>query len=350
MQILWLCRKVRNEEWSGVLFYSTKGEFGEKDFSVKAEELFLMDIGNSTYTTYKPNDPLLIQHLMKNPQLMLLRMGHIHSHHTMSVFFSGTDKDELIDNSPFHNYYLSLIVNNSNHMDARVAFKAEVYKEEKTITKFRGTDGALKEKCRSSESNEEFVYSYECEIGYEGDPEELFQSRFQEIQQQHQSKSSKSLFQTAGEYEERSSLFSGTKTSGGLWVPTNDIVESNTGEESSEATRPIRKMVYSLIAKLVSLDSAYRGDLEEALSKRNDAFFGPKKWRHDFDSYCENIKAMAVRFYKYMFHEDKKLTGLSEVMAECIQIMDLYERDFPEMVEGIVDALSSHIQKTTKYE
>ena len=40
------------------------------------------------------------------------KVGHIHSHNVMRVFFSGTDMDELHDNAPSHNFYVSLIVNN----------------------------------------------------------------------------------------------------------------------------------------------------------------------------------------------------------------------------------------------
>lgn len=50
-------------------------------------------------------------------------MGHIHSHNTMDTYFSGVDMSELNDNSEFHNYYLSLIVNNFMKMKAKVAFR-----------------------------------------------------------------------------------------------------------------------------------------------------------------------------------------------------------------------------------
>jgi hypothetical protein len=350
MQILWLCKNISKEEWSGVLFYSTEGELGEKDFSLKVHELFLMDIGNSTYTGYKPTDPLLIKHLMANPHLMTLKIGHIHSHHNMSVFFSGTDKDELIDNSPFHNFYFSLIVNNSNHMDARVAFKAEVQKQEKTTTRFRGVSGDYKEKERNSATHEEVIYAYECEIGREGDPEEFFQNRFLEVQQQCKSqRTQKSLFQTHEEAaEDTESLYSfgGTKQSGSFWAPPAQSYREDSATKAPAETGSISKMIYSLTAKIISLDSSYRGSLEDALSKRSDAFFGPRKWRHDFESYCENIRGMAVRFYKYMYPEDKKCVALAKTLIECAGVVELYEKDFPQMVEGVTTALLMQAQKS----
>src|SRR5690606_24878523 len=48
----------------------------------------------------------------------------IHSHNNMKVFFSVTDMAELDDNSPSHNFYLSLIVNNVMDFMAKISFIA----------------------------------------------------------------------------------------------------------------------------------------------------------------------------------------------------------------------------------
>lgn len=49
----------------------------------------------------------------------------IHSHNTFGVFFSGTDMEELEDNAPCYNFYLSLIVNNALDFEAKIAFIGE---------------------------------------------------------------------------------------------------------------------------------------------------------------------------------------------------------------------------------
>ena len=49
------------------------------------------------------------------------------------VFFSGTDIQELKDNAPAHNYYLSLIVNNYMDFCAKVAFIGKVEEEERPV-------------------------------------------------------------------------------------------------------------------------------------------------------------------------------------------------------------------------
>ena len=52
------------------------------------------------------------------------KVGHIHSHHSMSVFFSGTDEAELRENSANHNFYLSIIVNNKHEIIGKVGIKS----------------------------------------------------------------------------------------------------------------------------------------------------------------------------------------------------------------------------------
>lgn len=60
----------------------------------------------------------------------------------MAVFFSMTDNEELTDNAPNYNYYLSLIVNNKKEYCARVAFIGEI---EGRVIRFKGKDGDLHE-------------------------------------------------------------------------------------------------------------------------------------------------------------------------------------------------------------
>ena len=124
-KIGYLCQAISKVEWSGVLFYSVKGtlaEFNNVEFTV--EDIYLMDKGSAAYTEYELDDDL-IDYRMSNPESLKWKIGHIHSHNTMRTFFSGTDMSELNDNSEFHNYYLSLIVNNFMDMTAKVAFRGE---------------------------------------------------------------------------------------------------------------------------------------------------------------------------------------------------------------------------------
>ena len=123
-KIEYLCKHISQVEWSGVLFYSVKGSIRKPEtFKVTLEDILPLDKGTQAYTSYKLDDRF-IDFLMEDPETrMSWRVGHIHSHNTMRVFFSGTDTLELSDNCSQHDYYLSLIVNNYNEFIAQIAIE-----------------------------------------------------------------------------------------------------------------------------------------------------------------------------------------------------------------------------------
>lgn len=79
-----------------------------------------MDKGTKAYTEFDWSEDV-VKYRMTHEDADDWCVGHIHSHNSMSVFFSGTDESELNDNAPKHNIYLSLIVNNFMEMKARLA-------------------------------------------------------------------------------------------------------------------------------------------------------------------------------------------------------------------------------------
>lgn len=93
------------------------------------------------------------------------KLGHIHSHNVMKVFFSGVDMQELYDNAPNHNFYLSLIVNNYMDMTAKIAFIGSGKKETEVFVE------ALDEKGKPfliakevATTNIENIYLIDCDI------------------------------------------------------------------------------------------------------------------------------------------------------------------------------------------
>lgn len=124
-QIQYLCREIAKVEWSGILFYKVEGSIQDpKNFKIILEDILPLNKGTQAYTEYS-FDERVIDHMEENEHLEECKMGHIHSHNTMGVFFSGTDWSELEDNVGIHNYYLSLIVNNFMDFCAKVCFIAE---------------------------------------------------------------------------------------------------------------------------------------------------------------------------------------------------------------------------------
>lgn len=153
-------------EWSGILFYSLKGSIkNPKKLVLKVEDILPMDMGSKAYTSYEV-DERYMDYLMEDEKRMEWKMGHIHSHNDMSVYFSGTDMSELNDNAPSHNFYLSLIVNNYMDTVAKVAF---VGKMEQTVPqlKYMGLDENGKSypiEVRDFTITKEKLYVMDCEI------------------------------------------------------------------------------------------------------------------------------------------------------------------------------------------
>lgn len=128
-KVKYLCRAIPNVEWSGPLFYTVEGSVADpQNFKIILQDILPLDKGSAAYTSYDLDDRF-VDYLMADEARLEWNVGHIHSHNVMDVFFSGTDKAELNDNAPAHNYYLSLIVNNWMDFVAKVAFVGKVEKE-----------------------------------------------------------------------------------------------------------------------------------------------------------------------------------------------------------------------------
>ena len=156
-QIQYLCQRINKVEWSGVMFYSVKG--GIKDFDkmeLTIEDIFPMDKGSAGATGYELGDEI-IEYRMNNPESLSWKMGMIHSHHNMKAYFSGTDMEELEDNTAFHNYYLSLVVNNSMDFVAKVAFRGD-------IKGYECKDEAGKGWNLKLSKNRQVMFTFDCEI------------------------------------------------------------------------------------------------------------------------------------------------------------------------------------------
>lgn len=120
-----LCKNINKVEWSGVLFYTVRGSIKQPDtLKVTLQDIFLMDKGTAGSTEFDWDEDV-VGYRIDNPKAMDWLIGHIHSHNTMDVFFSEKDWTELNNNSPLHNYYLSVIVNNYMDLKGKIAFVGE---------------------------------------------------------------------------------------------------------------------------------------------------------------------------------------------------------------------------------
>ncbi len=160
-QIKWLCKKIPKVEWSGILFYSIEGSIKDpENMVIILQEILPMQKGTATFTEYA-FDERVVEFMMENEESENWKIGHIHSHNTMNVYFSGTDWSELEDNAPNHNFYVSLIVNNFMDFCAKTCFIAETEKSNFTARDENGHKYTYAEKEPVKEEN---LIVYDCEI------------------------------------------------------------------------------------------------------------------------------------------------------------------------------------------
>jgi len=154
-----LCKVINTVEWSGCMFYSIEGTLlSPETLKIEIVDLIPLDKGTTGFTEYS-FDERVMQYLITNDYFHL-KIGHIHSHHNMKTFFSGTDLEEVNENSEHMNPYLSLIVNNAGDFSCKLAFRVkslhtpsyelqDINNNKITFTKKEAT---------------EFVANYDCRV------------------------------------------------------------------------------------------------------------------------------------------------------------------------------------------
>lgn len=132
-KIRFTCQKIWNTEWSGTLFFTYEGSFEDDNLVIKCEDIYIMDIGNQTYTEFDMN-PDVIAYMTENPKLLDCQIGLIHSHNNMSTFFSGTDQQTLKEEGIDRNNFVSLIVNNAGTYTAAITRKVKEKKVKESMS------------------------------------------------------------------------------------------------------------------------------------------------------------------------------------------------------------------------
>lgn len=179
-----LCSQIHNIEWSGILFYTYSGSFDTNDLKIECKDIYQMDIGNGSYTEYTINPD--VASYMLDHDLMGCYIGHIHSHHNMAAFFSGTDTKELNDGGMDTNHFVSLIVNNSGKYVAGITRKVTSTRNITENIEYNSFDDAIKTECRSYVENSDYIEWYKLNIegGYTTIPfEEEMLNRIKEIKE-----------------------------------------------------------------------------------------------------------------------------------------------------------------------
>jgi hypothetical protein len=348
-----LCQQISRLEWSGTLFYTVTGEFGDPDFAIRAEELYLLDIGSAAYTEYETGDPDFIQFMMQRADLREMRMGHIHSHNTMSSFFSGTDDSELMENSAFHNYYFSLIVNNKNQLVAKVAFRAQVESKTTSIVQFKGTDGNVKERHLEQQKTESFVYTHECDIT----PPAVVTATVEAVELLKEKDAARKKEEREKKYGPFRSDSTPYVKNGGLFGDDDDKVatketkaEKKEDDDWSESfsrrpSRPVNKEAVKVLRKLIILEGSTKNMFDDVLNETVKHIWSTRQ-------HADYMKEMSLRIpdlYLETFPDDPNFEKADIFYMDCIDILIQYQNVYPMFSDGAIKAFAKHVTPTTSY-
>jgi proteasome lid subunit RPN8/RPN11 len=166
-KIIHICKLINNKEWSGLLLYSIEGDIDSPSNLVcTIRDIYVMDIGTSAHTQFKYDGSEIATAYMENEDWIInnYRLGLIHSHVDMAVFFSGEDMSELHDNSEGTDFYLSVVVNNANDIVAKIALRGNQTKEISTIHEYKTRSGKLVKLSDKSDDSKEVLVLVDCNI------------------------------------------------------------------------------------------------------------------------------------------------------------------------------------------
>lgn len=164
---------VGSKEWSGELITREEGVITDLDnWTIHCEDIFLADIGSGAYTSYEVDKGGfkavdIVEMYDSFPKLFEgeKKVQHIHTHHNMSTFFSGTDWENLEDRGVLSNYFMMLIVNFKGEYCAKVAYKAKLKSAGKEkIEFFNNQDGFRELELTGGEMEKEVLVVMDCEI------------------------------------------------------------------------------------------------------------------------------------------------------------------------------------------
>ena len=315
--------------------YKLVGNFSTGNFQCIVKDIFLMDIGSSAYTEYEFSERF-IKYRMEHPESLDYETAHVHSHNSMKCFFSGTDMQELQDNAPNHNYYLSLIVNNAFEPTAKIAFVGEQEKKEDVVRSFFGDNGKLYKFNRKKTTKEKVLFIYNCII--EADlnirVDKSFKERLEEVVVEKEEakkkaeleRKAKQALAPAYPYKSTGAGFRGNYYNGweewNGWSKANNSVVVEDEEDEDE-------MLEEAIADSVSLQIDCGDNLDEAMFKANIDY---KKRGDEFVVECGN-------FYRSILPYKLGYTGEYDIkkkdMEATLEKIFFYEYKYPELVNKL---------------
>jgi hypothetical protein len=307
-KIDYLHSQIRNKEWSGILFCEVGGSISDPNNLVfTGKDIFLMDIGSAAYTEYTFNEELMDAY-DANPELMDLKICQIHTHHSMSAFFSGTDIEGLEDNIPHHNYFLSLIVNYAGNYIAKVASRA-------TTIQTISVPGDNGEMITLPSLEGEGMALMDVKIQYETPiTDAFFQQRYKTLQEK-ENKKLPAVYKGKGNAADKESKYEID------WKRVNEVAETS-GFDATE--------VEQFLVSLLTLDVKSQVKLDDVIKSIEN------KFSSDPGSYAYSVVGQLKEYYLAIY-EDNELIFLPEMIADSIMMLANFNGKVTQKVKTLLD-------------
>lgn len=335
-----LCNNIPNKEWSGVLFYREEGTFGESDYKIIGEYVLLEDIGQSTYTEYDFSK--VPGFLMKNKEFLKMRMGHIHSHNNMDVFFSGTDTSEINSNSEFHKTYLSLIVNNRGDMMAKIAFRVET-EEKRTINFINGN-----ESFKNVQKKDKMIMVYNCDVRMMSEkPDQQFLDKMNKMIEEKEAEDNKKWGSSFSYSTHPNRNYNPGYQRSFHWDDDPDVEDEGNSKRYTPITNFAKSHATTSIAKFSTSD--YRAYINALINPKLPANDNHGDLRENLVLLEKIIVEEAGKSKKQYYYQDYPVIGDLKHNA-IIKYLELYNdpemNDIGDMIEGTVEFLKGYANQS----
>lgn len=331
-QIKYLCKEIPKLEWSGILWCTIEGSINQPDkMVITCQDILPLDIGQATFTKYT-TDAKVMQYWSKIG--VNHKLCHIHSHQSFKVYFSETDMQELEDNSPNHNYYVSLIVNNAGEREAKVSFIGQT----KTLITRKDEEGDVED-----EFTEDVLYYYDCEIE-EGivDLDKEFLSNINNLLEQEEKKK----FENISKYQDfnldnvqwNKSVNNNSKYKG-LFDEEDYLIEDVTSSNCEEFTLFLLDLgndTYNAYSVDTLMDSYKTQKVKpkdlsasvlERLDELYDTYFYFHKSKNKPEVYKTVLKEVIAEITFYAPYENEEDKELYDLYIEVIKSLENYVKN-----------------------
>jgi hypothetical protein len=329
-QINYLHGKVGKDEWSALLLYDViSGSPADiENFALKVKHIYLMDIGTAGSTVYEP-DGDIVDIYDNIEEAMEWKTGHIHSHHDMAAYFSGTDMSELNDNVDKHNYYLSLIVNFDSKYDAKVAFLSDV----KTTSHMHYTSDGGKLENFTVDRDEKHMCVIDMDIYYEY-TNDFFYGRYNEVVEKAEKAAKAKTASYTSKYKGINDSFRQTP---GFKIPSTLKAVPFEGDPKDMETAHVEKLarnVFSVTPELDEMRSVYQ--LLHLVANNNEVdreFY--------FGFLAQNLRAIIENFFDQELELDEMKAVIDEISGSMIRFANVPALD--DVIIGITEVLIEFI-------